>query len=512
MPGGGHDAIDSRYPYAALSHCWGREPFLRTLSSNIARHQRRGGIALARLPLTFREAIECTRGLGLRYLWIDSLCIVQDDPDDWQAESSHMAAIYQGAYLVISASKADGAHGGLYSDVAASPLYKTHVETIGIPTTVAGQHVGHLHDDASKADAPPALGEIAFRRAFAHMPSLMQRQLQTTTDLPTLARGWIYQERLLASRVLHFGPHELHWECMSESICQCRDNSADAQADDDAHRSSSAPTISTKPEYTAEHWENLNPHELTRSWHRLVETYSALRLTFPKDIFPALSGIAQTFQRVQKSAYLAGLWQSTIVPDLLWHATSTTPFAARSRVWRAPSWSWAATSNPIEYIETHDGVDAFCRIIEAAVQPAGRDATGELKAGYLMLEGYAFRSPMRLRAPPPEGGPDKYSAWNTVQVDALQRHVANVWADYNCFVEGDLLPADVLCFVLGASIPSGAFVMLLLREIVPADDAGKDGVYERIGIAQVSKPPSSPGSHGYWLQVFPSQQHVVMII
>ncbi|KAL2149788.1 hypothetical protein VTH82DRAFT_8440 [Thermothelomyces myriococcoides] len=109
-------------PYAALSHCWGRRPFLRTMSGSLEDH--RNEISWAQLPRTFREAVEFVRKLGIRYLWIDSLCIVQDDLEDWRREASRMASVYQNAAFVVSAAKAAGAYGGLYADLppACRPL------------------------------------------------------------------------------------------------------------------------------------------------------------------------------------------------------------------------------------------------------------------------------------------------------------------------------------------------------------------------------------------------------
>lgn len=493
--------------YAALSHCWGRSPFLQTRTANITQHRSPGGIPLAALPRTFREAVAATRLLGLGHLWVDSLCIVQDDARDWQAESARMAAVYQGAHVVLSASRAAGAHDGLFSDPAAgSDLYAPpHVETVAMPD-----------GPCSGGDAAPPLGQVAFRRAYAHMPSPMQRQLHAEPAFPTLSRGWIYQERLLASRVLHFGPHELHWECMAESVCQCRDN-------DDDEEGEAPPAISTKPEFSREHWQSLDAHQRSVSWHRLVENYTALHLTFDTDIFPALSGVAKTFQSAnqQSAAYLAGLWQDSLILDLLWHAQPPSsandsvpvhlqPWQQRPLVYRAPSWSWAAVKGPVEYVNTHRGVDPFCSAVEAKVQRAGSDETGELAAGHLVLRGYALSTPASFR-PPPDGQPDKYNAWNLLQLDVLQAHVANVWVDYNYHLRDDL-PPTVLCFLLGECIPSGALMMLLLKPVATGDDDKENRVYQRIGIVQVSKPPSGQSSLDYWRQVFPSKQLVIKIV
>ena len=95
-------------PYIALSHCWGKNPIVRTTTSTLA--QRKQGIEISLLPPTFRDAIIIARRLDVRYLWIDSLCIIQDDELDWQTESAKMSTIYQHALLTISAGLSS--HGG----------------------------------------------------------------------------------------------------------------------------------------------------------------------------------------------------------------------------------------------------------------------------------------------------------------------------------------------------------------------------------------------------------------
>ncbi|KAF0320296.1 het domain-containing protein [Colletotrichum asianum] len=107
--------------YVALSHCWGPEQLHppETTWSNL--RQRQECIDLTTLPSTFRDAVLVTRNLGVQYLWIDSLCIVQDDTADWQTESSKMAGYYSNAYLVISAAQAEDSTQGFLDAVDAHP-------------------------------------------------------------------------------------------------------------------------------------------------------------------------------------------------------------------------------------------------------------------------------------------------------------------------------------------------------------------------------------------------------
>lgn len=526
-----NDGIEARTcVYAALSHCWGREPFPRTTTANVTAHTHYG-IAWDALPRTFQEAIDFTRRLGLRYIWIDSLCIIQDDPSDWEHESACMATIYQNACLVVSASHASGAHDGLYSDAAGSPEYATHVVNYTCADTSLQEEQRVKVVDTES----PACTQVAFRRSYAHLPSPIQNQLQVSPTLPTLSRGWIYQERLLARRVLHFGPQELHWECMTESICQCRDT-ADNRDDDDDRSSKHQPpsAASRKPEFSIDHWKRLESYQLSVAWHRLVENYTALNLSYERDIFPALSGIAQTFQTVKQSRYLAGLWQSSALLDLLWYPNpppfdfqqknqqqqqqQLPPWQHRPTPWRAPSWSWASVRGPVEYVNTHNGIEPLCSLVECDVRLAGVDETGQLLSGHLVLQGRAMRTRATLRALlPPDDQLEKYRPWNLLHLDILQDHVANVWADCNW----SLLPAEdlpsntLLCFLVGECKPSGALTLLVLRpsnEASASASAAACQVYERVGLAQISKPPSRQNSVDYWLQMFPMETITVRII
>lgn len=93
-----------RGKYLALSHRWGQARNITTTRSNYRAHQ--GCIRAEELPQTFQDAIRVTRELGLRYLWIDSLCIIQDDAKDWNQEAALMGSIYENAYCTIAAAEA----------------------------------------------------------------------------------------------------------------------------------------------------------------------------------------------------------------------------------------------------------------------------------------------------------------------------------------------------------------------------------------------------------------------
>jgi hypothetical protein len=177
--------------YACLSHCWGRVHHITTSSSTIK--DRKAGIEWNDLPKTFQDAMTFTRRLGIRHLWIDLLCIVQDDPNDWSVQSSKMPLIYENAYVTLAATFSPSSTGGCFSEGGSEFRAR----------------------DFTVRDRSRKPHQIFIRRHLPHWLMADPRQLrELDQDFPLLQRAWVLQERLLSPRVLHFGRHELMWECM----------------------------------------------------------------------------------------------------------------------------------------------------------------------------------------------------------------------------------------------------------------------------------------------------------
>jgi hypothetical protein len=195
--GPGHSSLDIRLVetagglgrYNCLGHCWGQGRTLRTTEETLDLYRDR--IQWQLLSKTFQGAIEFTRRLGIRYIWIDSLCIIQSDREDWEKESTRMYSTFQNSYLTIAATRSANAQGACF---ASPPLYRAHSLKV--------------------AQSTSQLGKMYVRKALSHRAfeySKIEQQFQG--ELPLLFRGWVYQERLLSSRVLHFTANELFWEC-----------------------------------------------------------------------------------------------------------------------------------------------------------------------------------------------------------------------------------------------------------------------------------------------------------
>ena len=342
--------------YVCLSHCWGEATPLRTTTENLAANL--ASLPWSKIPRTYQEAITLTRCLGIEYLWVDSLCIIQDDNADWRRESAEMCNVYEHAYLTIAATAAENAKQGLFMH-AQRARFSMAGRTPEQPFRVM------------------ALGACRHPTDFPVDPSL--------PFWPLLQRAWVFQERLLSPRVVHFCDEEVLWECREHALCECG--------------FMTDRTTLGKREYS----KALNqeePGRIQELWHEMVERYSLLSLSFGADKLPALAGLARQISRKRPgSRYLAGLWSDSVVADLLWLPTNAT--ASRPITWRAPSWSWASIDGPVKLPlgmwrhseleeRRNELVSSYYTVVEVTTSPLAGDEMGGLASASLTIEGTAF--------------------------------------------------------------------------------------------------------------------------
>ncbi|KAF2441613.1 HET-domain-containing protein [Karstenula rhodostoma CBS 690.94] len=337
--------------YAALSHCWGTGSPLKTTKANwrVLSHD----IPFNSLPPLFQDAIVITRQMGLRYIWIDSLCIIQDSARDWETESFKMGSIYENAYFTISATASpDGASRALKD--REKPV-KLNFENLG------GDEL-----------------EIRARRVEDHHPS--NKEDPATLVGPLTTRAWALQEHFLSTRILHYTKTELLFECRTSFRCECSPS-----------RKSLPTTPALIPKATAK--LNRDPKAVWDAWHRVVEQYSRRNLTHLNDKLPAISGIAGQIQKATSSRYIAGLWEANLAWDLLWSTTTTAADAQyfSPDKYRAPSFSWASLDTPVAFApldqEERLSVVSSITLVSSSVSVTGLNPLGTLSDASIHVRG-----------------------------------------------------------------------------------------------------------------------------
>lgn len=349
----------------SLSHCWGKDGVpTQLLQENYYRFTKEG-VKLTELPRTFQDAIEVTRRLNLvPYIWIDSLCIVQDSKQDWDDESVKMQYVYRNSVLNLAAGASPNSHGGLFNP--RHPL-STVPWSIPMPLSSSDNHIENDVNDSKKF-------------------LTSEYRSEKESDLILFTRGWVLQEQLLARRTLIFGKEELHWECVTSEASESFPSSIEKERWDD---------LNDRRTIFQHQWENLtgtssSPGKMAlgdgndmdakrrKAWELLVQTYFSRSLTKASDRLIAISGIAEQLggRWGEGIMYLAGLWSYRLVQGLLWSMGGEDRCEERD-MQAAPSWSWASlvpehvpgvTDLKLTYEEA-EFVDGLAEVLEARVTP-----------------------------------------------------------------------------------------------------------------------------------------------
>ena len=313
------------------------------------------GILLNDLPRTFQHAIDFTRRLQVRYLWIDALCIIQDSQDDWLHEALLMSSVYSNSRLNLAATSSSDGHGGLY--------HARHM-LLTVPCIVTASWEGFGKGTYQILD------ESAWRRRV--------------NDGPLNHRAWVLQERLLTSRTAHFAYDQIWWECHCERASEAfPDGVPDS-------------TLSLEPDIIKT-FSDLRPSDSIDSnekWLQWVKAYTKTDLTKNSDKLVAIAGIATTVQRMldwPEADYLAGMWRQDLAADLLWRAAGV---GTKIQPYVAPSWSWASVKGEIYFHSSEDRnvvrSSLAIRILKSNVTPV-TGAMGPVKYGCLTIHGPLHR-------------------------------------------------------------------------------------------------------------------------
>lgn len=374
------DAIPPGSRYLTLSHCWGKD-LIYTLNNSTAEEMKQG-ITLDKLSQTFRDALTISRklgkGYGIRYLWIDSLCIYQDSAEDWTIESALMDSVYGNSWCNIAATASSDGRGGCFRE--RNPLL---VQPCRVQAEWEGLEKGEYH----------CIDTSQWRREVA--------------EAPLNTRAWVVQERFLSPRVLHFSANQVYWECQELDASEMYSVGM--------------------PETTEMRFKDLHPTRLAYVsvneisplmdpsliaydiWKKIVAIYTGTNITKDTDKLVAISGIAthmKTHIGSGTDEYLAGLWSGHFAAQLLWQAVHVPPVQGilrkcRPSVYCAPSWSWASVNANILFdsfisresriqrvSSTNHNQCPLVNILSRWVIPASEFAPfGHLTSGEIRLQG-----------------------------------------------------------------------------------------------------------------------------
>jgi hypothetical protein len=355
------DRVDVLGPYLALSYRWGSRPPQDHVTTNANFLARKWNLAQDELPKTFQHAIHITRRLGVRYLWIDAICIIQDTEfeDDWLEESSKMGSIFANAQLTLVAAAAKNGEEGMYNKRSTYGAekrrgYDRHTLHTGLPGSSVRRKLHFV-----------PYGHVSSRLGFR----------PHRADGPLLSRAWCLQEDLLATRKLYYASDQLYWECDHLALSQ----------DGCAHPELS-PSFPASPLIS-----NLKESELawhaSFSWYKDVigRHYSQRVATKVTDRLIAVSGLARRAANTIKSRYLAGLWELSILQGLLWQTRTIIKDGIPTHC-GAPSWSWASQEVATEWMSMgHENFVPGCEYLGAHIDLLGSDEYGGVTSGTLTL-------------------------------------------------------------------------------------------------------------------------------
>lgn len=321
--------------YTALSYCWGspddeKTKQGRTTDNNFASRSCRP-FPISELPATIRDAITMTRGCGLEYIWVDSVCIIQGNVDDWFTEANRMHEVYANAYFTVCAASTDSASGGLFHTRQA---WKYSIESC----TLATQQI--------------SIRSYSFRE-------LIEGSTWSS-------RAWTLQEEYLSPRIMYWTPQRMYWSCFRCFVTEGEPLGATSPP--------AVPLLSQSSFLDA----SRSGQDLHERWYDLVESFTKRNLTNPRDKFPAISGIAMRYHRCRPAdEYLAGLWRDTFAKDLAWR-TPVYLFEVQKPLRDAkiaPSWSWASlpSGHPAimrRHSESDDELGDKFFLVEPRVDPS----------------------------------------------------------------------------------------------------------------------------------------------
>lgn len=341
--------------YATLSYCWGDSLTMKTTQANKYEHKTTG-IDIQSMPATFQDAIHVARKLGIPYLWIDALCIVQDDPDDWEAQAITMCDVFAHSQVTISAAKCSSSAEHFLqrpTDQIVTVNFRSTIDP-----SISGQYSVRLEQR---------------QRHFPGQQDLAESAWET--------RAWVWQEEVMSTRQVVFGNKILQFRC-SEGI----------RLEDGRFDSNSFMVLDQSMWF----------------WFNAMKIYSSRALTEASDRLKAIAGAAKFIEsrKIEEGKpenYLVGLWQND---DFEWQLrwvcnkptlslTELMGFLRDRKKYIAPSWSWASRNTGVDCLVngTHNAI----RVIRTDLQPSHKNAMVSVAFGSSITLSGKFR-PIPLKS------------------------------------------------------------------------------------------------------------------
>jgi len=343
----------TRGKYTALSHCWGGERPLTTTVASVKQHM--DEIPYSELPATFRDAVRITRLLGIKYLWIDSLCIIQDRFSDWEHESAKMHEYYKNSFVTIAASDSNNSFAGM--------LHRREVACVQLP----------------------GFGNVFVRRKIPTARYVYENSVLES-------RAWCLQERLLSTRVLHMARSDVLFECRTGHQRESSIQIGDSVAMKEFYRFGPDRLKRELDDLEADPQSAEKAPEL---WYNLVQQYSRRSLTNPKDMLPAILGVAEQMKKYTGLTYMHGMWKEDMARGLLW-SNDLRGHKKGSQQSGAPSWSWAAMTGYVKcWPKIHQQLLADSKLDWAISEGSDRELILHSRSVDVCLDAC---SPRRLRA------------------------------------------------------------------------------------------------------------------
>ena len=445
-------------PYVALSHCWGKSGILTTTSKNIS--ERRREIKINQSLATFRDAVDITRRLNIRYLWIDSLCIIQDSPEDWARESATMGTVYQKSFLTISAGESKDSTGGCF-----------------------------VHRGAKESQ--PCQLNMIFAELNEKRPVFACINGRTYHAGPLYQRAWVLQEEVLPTRNLIYSDDDIHWRCVTNHASgrnPVGSSLGSGRGSIEQFQMDIVDVIQLRR-------NSIKPKQLKdvyKDWYVTVAGYSTRTSTYLRDRLPALAGLASEMHKTIGDQYLAGLWKKDLGRGLLWRCSGDHGHRVlEGPGYIAPSWSWASVTGPQIVVNEMLRMDPFYEvkpshfeILDAGITLKGPNDFGEVTSGFIRIKGLVKEAKYS-----PEVSKSEYEkeyADKEERTDMLEKPRGNLYDRFGERVVG------IYEFDIVGCRPSSLWCISMLQEhrtwqrfLLLEPTKMKENRYRRVGLATI---------------------------